>query len=775
MGYMEHHSSLFWLCMVCLMLQISTVSAAGPDPAFSGIPTAGPAPLTVTFTDSSTGSPTGWAWYFGDEDYSVPWTEQTAGAPWSGRSMHSIVVMPDGNIVLMGGANSGGTLNDVWQSTDNGISWTQITPSAPWSIRGGHSTVVMPDGSIVLMGGNVNYGNNKNDVWRSTDNGVTWTQMTASAPWSGRRDFASVAMPDGSIVVMGGFTDPEVRFNDVWRSTDNGATWTQQISSAPWVARANPGAGVMPDGSILLMGGSSSVYGRMNDIWQSTDQGATWSLVTASAGWSPRQAFGSVVMPDGSIVLMGGNTGSSRVNDIWRSTDNGATWTPLTASAGWSGRELPSTVRMLPDGSIILMGGYSTLGGNMNDVWRFQPVASSDQNPSHTYTIPGTYQVALQSYNAAGYNSVRKSGYISVEVNQPPVLAAIGPKTVDEGVLLTFTVAATDPNTPTTLTYSATDLPTGAAFDPATMTFTWTPGFDQAGSYPVTFIVSDGALTDEETVTITVNHVNQKPVAEAGPDKTVMVMDHVRFDGSQSSDPDGSIVSYSWNYGDGKTGSGVKPTHEYMDAGIFTVTLTVTDNEGATGTDTTTVTVNAPGQQSPTHSIQDVIDLIKSMHLQKGTEKSLVSKLENAIKSLDKHNPNAAEKQLEATIQEINVQRGKKISRGQADTLIAAIKDIIQAISNDDGAPGHHKEHRQKILEMINRIRSMDLPKNTEHAFVATLEDGITALDRNDTASVKSQLEDTISAISDARNSRNLSKEQADTLVSAVEEIARDL
>ncbi len=49
-----------------------------------------------------------------------------------------------------------------------------------------------------------------------------------------------------------------------------------------------------------------------------------------------------------------------------------------------------------------------------NDTWRFNPVGSSAQNPSHTYTTPGTYSVALQAYNAGGYNSTRKAGYITI-------------------------------------------------------------------------------------------------------------------------------------------------------------------------------------------------------------------------------------------------------------------------------------------------------------------------------------------------------------------------
>jgi serine protease len=84
---------------------------------------------------------------------------------------------------------------------------------------------------------------------------------------------------------------------------------------------------------------------------------------------------------------------------------------------------------------------------------------------------------------------------------------------------------------------------------------------------------------------------NKRPVANAGPDQSAYVGDTVNFNASGSSDPDGSIVSYAWNFGDGATGSGVTATHAYSSAGNYTVTLNVTDNGGLTGSDTALVTI----------------------------------------------------------------------------------------------------------------------------------------------------------------------------------------
>ncbi|HUH79427.1 MAG TPA: hypothetical protein VLY83_05975 [Methanoregula sp.] len=395
-------------CMVSVLLLSLTGSVAGeaPSPDFSANVTSGPAPLPVSFTDISAGSPTGSTWFFGDE----PWTLQTGNASWPARYGHASVAMPDGGIIVLGGVNGFHTpaiyLNDVWRSTDNGVTWSRMTSSAGWQERWGFDSVAIPDGSIVLMAGWNDRGE-WNDVWRSTDKGATWDLVTAGAAWPARHFASSVVLPDGSIVLMGGW-EYGAHLNDTWRSTDGGATWTRMTAHAAWGGRYEQSAVAMPDGSIVLMGGFNSFDQPLNDVWRSTDKGASWSLVTADAGWSPRVGSSTFAMPDGSIILAGGET-----NDVWRSTDNGATWGRLTAGAGWPARGFFSAVEM-QDGSIVLTGGLQDSTAD-NDVWRFtSAMGTSVQHPVHTYTSAGTYDISLTSSNADGRDSVTREALVNV-------------------------------------------------------------------------------------------------------------------------------------------------------------------------------------------------------------------------------------------------------------------------------------------------------------------------------------------------------------------------
>lgn len=317
---------------------------------------------------------------FLDDEVSVAtdaglWTLVTANAAWQARSMHTSVALPDGSLVLMAGEirydpETTYPRDDTWRSTDAGATWTQVNAGGGWYPRYGASSVVLPDGSIILMGGVAFY--YYNDTWRSTDAGTTWTRINASSGWRQRFAQSSVVLPNGTVILTGGMALGSGFVNDVWCSNDGGVTWTQVNASAGWKPRYQHATVALSDGSVLLIGGGTGMN-YYNDVWRSADAGATWTEINASAGWSGREGHTSVVAHDGSIILMGGgNAISSLRNDVWRSTDNGTTWTEITASAGWIPR-WRQTSSVLPDGSIVLMGGSDTTDARLNDVWRTEP------------------------------------------------------------------------------------------------------------------------------------------------------------------------------------------------------------------------------------------------------------------------------------------------------------------------------------------------------------------------------------------------------------------
>jgi len=141
-------------------------------------------------------------------------------------------------------------------------------------------------------------------------------------------------------------------------------------------------------------------------------------------------------------------------------------------------------------------------------------------------------------------------------------------------------------------------------------------GIDNTSPYSVSWnstSISDGGHTIKATATdtasqtasdsisVTVDNENDSPIANAGPNQIVSDDDGTGFElvtlnGSGSYDPDGTITSYEWKEGQ-SLDSGVTPTVD-LTVGSHTITLTVTDNEGATGNDDVVVTVLA--NQAPT-------------------------------------------------------------------------------------------------------------------------------------------------------------------------------
>ncbi|MFM9919167.1 PKD domain-containing protein [Lacisediminihabitans sp. H27-G8] len=217
--------------------------------------------------------------------------------------------------------------------------------------------------------------------------------------------------------------------------------------------------------------------------------------------------------------------------------------------------------------------------------WNFgDSTTGSGASPTHTYLQPGSYVVSLTvTDNRGGTNTVTHSVTV-VAANVAPTAAF---SSTASNLTASFTASASNDPDGTIASYSWDfgDSSTGSGVAPAHT-------YAAAGTFTVSLTVTDNqGATNTVTHPVTVSVANVSPTAAFTSTVSALV---ATFDGSTSVDPDGSIASYAWNFGDSGTSTGATPSHTYAAAGSYIVTLTVTDNSGATNAVTHSVTVSAP-------------------------------------------------------------------------------------------------------------------------------------------------------------------------------------
>ena len=215
-----------------------------------------------------------------------------------------------------------------------------------------------------------------------------------------------------------------------------------------------------------------------------------------------------------------------------------------------------------------------------------------------------TYSVTLTVMDEQGGVS---SATINMQIHGPPTLTDpdVDPDVGTPSEDYTYTVTYTDPDgdAPTihrlyidggdqwtdNVNKISGSYKTGAVYQATN------PDDLSDGMHNFYFVFNDGSHDDVTTSTQNGPNVGSNPpTAVASIPAGGDAGESLTFDGSQSTDSDGYIVSYEWNFGDGYTGSGQTKTHSYQDAGTYTVTLTVEDNEGLTNTDTETISIRGP-------------------------------------------------------------------------------------------------------------------------------------------------------------------------------------
>jgi hypothetical protein len=236
--------------------------------------------------------------------------------------------------------------------------------------------------------------------------------------------------------------------------------------------------------------------------------GASINPTTGVFTWTPTEAQGPgvytirVIVSDGSLtdyedisVTVNEVNVAPVLNPIGSKSIDELSTLSFTATATDS--DLPAQTLVFSLGSGAPSGASITSAG----VFSWTPTEAQG---------PGSFvvRIIVSDGSLTDYEDVT----ITVnEVNLPPVLSPIGSKTVYAGSLLQFTITASDPDIPAqTLAYLASNLPSGATFNPTTRVFSWQPTSGQVGVYSgIHFEVSDGLLTDSEDITITVKSSGQ--------------------------------------------------------------------------------------------------------------------------------------------------------------------------------------------------------------------------------------------------------------------------
>ncbi|HET7717748.1 MAG TPA: PKD domain-containing protein, partial [Bauldia sp.] len=209
--------------------------------------------------------------------------------------------------------------------------------------------------------------------------------------------------------------------------------------------------------------------------------------------------------------------------------------------------------------------------------WDFSDLAEPMEGVEVTraFTAPGVYTAQLTVTDDSGASNGVDVDSLRIAINHQPVADA-GPRIFTDATTITFDGTRSLDGDGNPLTY-AWDFGDGTTGTGAIVTHTYAGG----GTYPVVLTVDDGTgLRNASARTALDVAINRAPVAVAGENLEVCTGDIIVLDGSKSSDAEGSVLRYDWDFGDGTGSEIVNPTKSYVKGGTYPVTLTVRDDTG---------------------------------------------------------------------------------------------------------------------------------------------------------------------------------------------------
>lgn len=220
---------------------------------------------------------------------------------------------------------------------------------------------------------------------------------------------------------------------------------------------------------------------------------------------------------------------------------------------------------------------------------RWGDYAGASPDPSNIDLIWGTEMLngPSQAANAPQWTTRN----FAVSALEAAFTGAASP--IPTGQALSLDAGPSVPGTSAPITSYGWDFGDGSTATGISTSHAWA----HAGTYTITLTVTDSNGDSARTSAPVIITDRPPAAAYAVSTSSPLTAQSVTFDGSASSDPDGSIAGYAWSFGDGATATGATPAHAWSRAGTYAVTLTITDDSGSTASSSQVVTV---GDRAPT-------------------------------------------------------------------------------------------------------------------------------------------------------------------------------
>ncbi len=575
----------------------------------------------------------------GTEQYDTPWEGEARATVFDpqtekfvqvesmahGRWYATATAMDDGRILAFSGLDETGVTNQAVELYKIAFGWSPEAV-APWTPPLYPWLHLLPTGKVFYSGHSPN--SNIFDPATSTWSLNVATTASGQLRWYGSSVLLALRPENGyapRVIIMGGATSdqfdaPATATAEIIDLSQGTPQW--RFTAPMSLPRVQMNATILPNGKVLATGGSAS-----------NEDEATASLAAdlfdpATETWSPAGAAGyarlyhsvALLLPDATVMTAGSNPARGTYQthiEIWKppylfTTDASGNVVPATrpaisaapASIGYAGSFQVQSPNAADIASVVLMrSGSPTHAFDMEQ--RMVGLSFSAAGTTLTVSGPPDARIAPPGYhmlfilNRQGVPSIASVVQVSsTSGNQPPkgtITQPAGDVTIQAGQSVTFGGSGLDPDG--AVSRFSWIFPDGG---PAAST-AQNPGpvtFPAAGTYVASLTVVDN-LGDNDpspptrTVTVTAA-ANQPPTANPGGPYSGTTGQTIQFSGTGSSDPDGTIATYAWTFGDGGTGTGATPTHAYATASVYTVALTVTDNSGASSSQSTTATVSNP-------------------------------------------------------------------------------------------------------------------------------------------------------------------------------------